>query len=579
MRHLRVALALATVVLALPPSATAAGVFDPVGDCIHNFAAWPSNTTAPTDGFLVHAPSTVRQPGAEATAQALRAHNVVGTYLAGLQIPALTLPGQSGPYPIFLDPDYVVPDSDGLTEKMCEPPGSAVVVNGDLAPPGRRDAVVAHELFHAGQFVAAGKVIGGSWWGEATATWAETLFGFRDPEGFLPAFADHPELALDDVAPANTNHRYGAYVFVQWLMRNGVRWGSIKTSFASIGGGLAPTPAASGAFGGAGVFGRELASFWADMTRDVPTFGRQAKMTPGSIPMGGHSFHVSLAPKLGARLLALKVPAGAGRTELIVDTVPANVEVWVNLGEADGFERIGSGDDLHEHFCAASHHLKGWRTVPPSGQLRVAIVSTGPAAPGAASLNIDTIADAKPCPHQREIRLGAAIGDLRLGMSRSQAARVAKPGKAHSYPIGSPFGKLTVIAYREHRGGGLVTALFLKKRIALLWETNQQLYATRAGIEVAEFRNKVEYPGSTKSDIVDAYGVACDVAAHAPNGDPDHWRCRDTGPAAGRFTIFGVVTEGCDITVDDCGLPRDDYVLGIGVATRLGAKLTRFVGL
>ena len=47
----------------------------------------------------------------------------------------------------------------------------------------------------------------------------------------------------------------------------------------------------------------------------------------------------------------------------------------------------------------------------------------------------------------------------------------------------------------------------------------------------------------------------------------------------GAWHRFGLVQQGCDITVDPCGLPRDDYVLAIGVATRKGAQLTRFVGL
>lgn len=77
------------------------------------------------------------------------------------------------------------------------------------------DAVLCHEFFHALEDTLAPGGAAGTWFGEASATWAETVYvpAAKDAAGFFQDFQKQ-ETSLNSTAG---NHEYGAFLWLLWL--------------------------------------------------------------------------------------------------------------------------------------------------------------------------------------------------------------------------------------------------------------------------------------------------------------------------------------------------------------------------
>jgi hypothetical protein len=154
-------------------------------DCIHGApAGWVTAPAQPSDQFVVWAPPAYVKL-AEDAAKTIRGKNFFGYYESKLNIAHLGFANQaaSGRFEIFLDPDLrsALKNADGLTAKRCENPArEGIDIYAGINDDEVFHAAIAHELFHAAQSQVAGD-FDDNWWFEATATWAETRFGYSTP--------------------------------------------------------------------------------------------------------------------------------------------------------------------------------------------------------------------------------------------------------------------------------------------------------------------------------------------------------------------------------------------------------------
>ncbi len=80
---------------------------------------------------------------------------------------------------------------------------------------------LAHELFHAFQYVYDYDDTRDNWWSEATAVWAEDyIYPIVNSEhGWLPRFIPHPTTQADKETPPSAHH-YGAYILPYFITLN-----------------------------------------------------------------------------------------------------------------------------------------------------------------------------------------------------------------------------------------------------------------------------------------------------------------------------------------------------------------------
>jgi hypothetical protein len=114
---------------------------------------------------------------------------------------------------------FNVEDNFGETSPMAvdNKPNFVILIN-ERMPSGSFDATLCHEFFHTLEDTVAPGDAAGSWLGEASATWAETIYVPKSTDAalFFPSFQKQ-ETSLNSTAG---NHQYGAFVWLLWVTQD-----------------------------------------------------------------------------------------------------------------------------------------------------------------------------------------------------------------------------------------------------------------------------------------------------------------------------------------------------------------------
>jgi len=576
--------------------AAGASLYDPKANCIHGaLLAWVEAPAKKGDQFTVWAPPAYAKLASDAASE-IRSKDFFGYYEDKLHISSLGYPGQGNSFDIYLDPDLqqALPQADGVNAPRCEYPGrDAVDVQAGIKDTEVFHATLAHELFHAAQAQLGGHFTD-NWWYEATATWAETRFGYQTPvpRAFSTEVTDHPRLPMDQFGKAidgTEAHEYGAWTFVAWLFsRNKIDWTAMRDSFIKAAHADA-TPIIDQLLNPSSI-GDEVASYWADHLNKLPHFGPTAHITVIHDSHPTHVYHVKTAPYLGAKTGAVDPAPGKKQMVLIVKKPLADVQVWIKTGENNNdLLRVEPGKTFEETFCRAGATAGSYDL--PKGGVRIAMTTTGKNPPPTVDMKV--ITSEERCAKEIVVTPGIAIGTLHLGMTVHEAKAAAPrhhliPGRYHT-----PFGTWRSGAFNVD--GELVIAEFLDGRIAVLiapapWDTRVR---TTTGIRIAKFHlpryipgtddlaTPVILPGSTLAQFGEAH---CAPLKQDTNPSRYCWR---EGPPT-RYTIAvaflvdpcpvdaGEKTPDNDSDVPICDYPKDWYVGDLGVATSRGLKLVHW---
>jgi hypothetical protein len=559
----------------VPATASAASIYDAPSDCVNPPPAnWITAPSHNGDQFVVHAPPGEAGLAADA-AHEIRTRDFFGVYEDRLGLTALGYPGQSGQFDVYLDPDLSssLPQAAGVNAPMCTNASrDAVDVLSKLSSADEFHATLAHELFHAAQARLGGN-FANNWFYEATATWAETRFGYDDPKGFSTLVTDNPKLPMDqfkDASDGTKAHEYGAWTFIAWLFsRKKIDWPTMKNLFT--GSAHSPTtPLLDAVLHLSGTtFGDEVASFWADHTNPKPKFGPKTKVKPDVISAEEDTLKIKLAPYLGARVGAFKLAPQRHQMVVIIHKLPAGVQVWLNVGKGQ-FLVLREGDSLNDTFCRGET-TGGSYQLQKGGVLPVAITSTSESAP--ATLKVKLFTSSKLCPKPLKIQPGLAVGPLHLGMSLHAADQALSKRTALHGPVPTPYGAYTVADYREAKGAGAIAG-FLNGRIAFLFVESPQ-FETTTGIRTLTLLppilgGQAFVPGSLVGDLG---GKHC---ASVGSNEPPSLYCWKEGPKTRYTLVAGSYADPCPRLGDEpppCTFPVKDYAWGIAVATSRGLKL------
>jgi hypothetical protein len=557
-------------------------------------SGWTSAPILPSDQFIVQGPK-VYLKDLEDAAEEIRSQDFFGTYEQKLNIPRLGYPGQTGKLPIYIDPllPNEVPNADGYNTQLCNSPNTNVIVV-DPATASNKDtfhATLAHELFHAAQAELGGH-FKDNWWYEATATWAETQFGYQDARSYSTTVTGHPDLPIDSFAPAvdgAKQHEYGAWTFVAWLFsRHKINWSRMRESFMQAAQTDA-TPVIDNLLQDVNSdVGDEVASYWADHTNVLPQFGPTAKMTSAKASDWTENDVFPAANPLAARVVKIHPTATVRQLVVIVHKLGAGEQAWIRT-DKDQYWRIESGDSFNEAFCRTGA-TAGSLPFPDTGDVRIAITSLNKKAN--AEIKIKLIGSKDACPKQLIIQPGLAMGELHLGMTIAEA-EAAAPRHHLFHGVPTPLGEWRPGAFNVH--DALVIAEFLDGRIAALF-TESFRARTTTGIRILEFQlphypagsddsdRPIIIPGSTMSEFG---GGHCHTLE---NKNPPTMFCRREGPSS-RYTLaLAGQFDPCptdarpddhddDVDTPPCSYPKDFYVGGIAVATKKGLTLLEHLGL
>lgn len=370
------------------------GIFNAQRNCINYKTTLPSVRGS---NFVVYSPPSAAGV-ARTVAGIIRTKNVIGVYESGLRIPSLLQPGQPAPFPIFVDPSLLQETggaADGETARLCQHiTWAALAIQGTLKG-DTLAGVIYHELFHVAQFaLLKSPPVFDNWWFEATATAAEPWFGSQDPVKYVPSLTSNPNLPIDKLG---MNHEYGAFLFVQWIMESASMpsakgWAFLRASIGSVAShkpawndglndALATLPTSAPCPSPETLLACQVASFWADETNTSPRFGPPAKLTSREIiDQPSQTIQDSPAPQLGAEIISLAPASEENKMEVMISSVPAGVEVWVNLGSGQ-LKRLAPGQDFDETFCRGGQQAEGTYPLPKTGDVRLAMTTTDTGAP------------------------------------------------------------------------------------------------------------------------------------------------------------------------------------------------------
>ena len=577
MRRGCIVIGLAIALMGIAPGlAWAASLYVPNSDCIHTApAGWITVPSKSSDQFVVHAPAAYAKRAADA-ANEIRANKFFGYYKTQLNLGALGYSGQTAPVEVDLDPELraALPNADGVNASSCED-GSrdAVDVYAGITSADGFHATLAHELFHAAQ-ARLGNNFTDNWFYEATATWAETRFGYADPQGFSTQVTEHPGVAMDAFKPVADGveaHEYGAWTFVAWLFsRKKIDWSDMRKVFAASAH-ADPTPILDGLLSKTTV-ADEVASFWADHTNAKPKFGPKTPITPTVVAQETDSFTLPTAPYLAARLPAFKLAPSRKQLVVVIHKLAPGLQVWLNLGGGE-FITLHEGESMNDTFCRGEA-TAGSYALPKNGVLPLAITTTAKSAP--ADLKLKFFTSSKPCPKPLIIQPGLAVGPLHLGMSLHAADQALPKRTPLNGPVPTPYGAYTVADYREAAGAGAIAG-FLDGRIAFLFVESPK-FATTTHIHTLTILPPI--PGAQAfipASLVGQLGSK-HCAPIADKSVPSQY-CWKEGPKTRYTAVMASNADPCprfDDQPPPCTFPADDYVWGIAVATSKGLKLLHF---
>ena len=534
---------------AAPTAQAAASIYNSGSQCIGATpAGWTSAPVLPGDRAIVWSPPALHAEAVD-IAHEVRAKAIIAGYESKLSIAAIGFPGQPGPFPIYVDPNFhtASPGAEGIFARRCLTPSTSAIVMDTTVEANLDDRhdTVAHELFHAAQAGVVGGPISGNWWYEATATWAAARLGYKASLGFSHYVTDHPEQPMDafvGVAEGSSSHQYGAWTFVAWLYSRGLLgYPGLKQSLHDVNNVNPPTPVLATQIGPA-TFASAVASYWGDHTRDVPKFGPRAKITILPVAANTHTLSVPTAAQYGARVIGVRAPTKTGIMQFHIRPLGPGLEAYVNVGHG-ALEHLVSGQGYSETFCFGGAK-PGTAGMPKGGEVRVAITTVGTSAP--TPVKIDTTVSAQQCPQNLVVVPGLAIGALHIGMTRSQA-------RAASHET-SYVGHSSVLCptcawgYYKPITGRSVTAVYAHGRIATLWAYGQQGFITTGGITLTDLASTLapgaQFPdpvGSPEKELQGAHPSTCKALDHEKH---PALQCQHNGPA-GRYTITQLAWISC----------------------------------
>jgi hypothetical protein len=570
-------------------AAAAASLYDPKANCIS--AAPPGWVRAPAkfgDQFTVWAPHGFAGRAADA-ANTIRTKGFFGYYETKLKISRLGYPNQTGNFDVFLDPLLAQADknADGVNASRCgDASTDAADVSATIPDAEVFHAAIAHELFHAAQAQLAAK-FDNNWWYEATATWAETQFGYDKPvpDAFSTSVTDLPLNPMDffSVAGDGTGaHQYGAWTFVAWLYsRHKLSWTELRDSFEQSAHTDA-TPVVDALLGSK--LADEVATYWADHLNTKPSFGPTAHMTLVKVSQKTDQFGIPTAKYLGAAPIAVKPSAAKQQMVLIIKKPGPGVQVWIKTGNGNkDLLRVPPGEGFNETFCRTGA-TPGSYDLPKPGEVRVAITSTAKTPPPLVHFKV--ITSPEPCPKKLLVIPGIAMGALHLGMTPAEASAAA-PRHHFFTTVPTPVGAWQPSAFNVD--GGLVVAEFLDGRIAALF-TESFRARTTTGIRNSalqlphfipgtdDYDRPTLIPGSTMSQFGGSHCVTIDTKP------PPFEYCWYQDPPT-RYTLAlasqvdpcpvdaGETSQDNDTDVPVCQYPKDWYVGALAVTTSKGFKL------
>ena len=583
----------AGMVLVGAQAAAAASLYNPTSDCISGApAGWVTAPPKPNDQFTVWAPPAYAGRAADAASE-IRAKKFFGYDESQLGISQLGFPGQTGLFDVFLDPalPQALKNADGVNAKRCENAAiDAVDVSAAIGNAEVFHAALAHELFHAAQAQRAGDYTN-NWWYEATATWAETKFGYEkpSPDGFSRSVTDQPLEPMDKFSQAvdgDDAHEYGAWTFVAWLMsRHKLSWTQLGESFAQANASTDPTPIVDGLLAASNTsVADEVASYWADHLNDKPSFGPTAHMTPVMVSQKTDEFSFPPAAYLGADPFAIKPAPDKQQIVVIVKKPPPGVQVWIKTGDGNkDLMRVAAGTSFDETFCR-SGATPGSYQLPKSGAVRIAMTTTSKTAPPPVKFKV--ITSTEPCPKKILVIPGIAIGSLHLGMTVAEAQAAAhRHHLFHAVP--TPLGSWQPGAFNVD--GALVIAEFLDGRIAVLFTGNYRARTT-TGIRISALQLPHYMPGTDDlagptlipGSTIGEFGTK--HCTTLPGKNPPNEYCWYQDPPT-RYTVaLAGEVDPCPVDAnpndhdDDpdvpvCDYQKDWYLGGLAVATTKGLAL------
>ena len=536
--------------LASAPAAHAAtSIYNSGSQCIEAAPkSWSAAPVLPGDRAIVWSPPALHTEALD-IAHEIRVKAMIAGYESKLSISSIGFPGQAGPFPIYIDPNFhtAVPGAEGIFAKRCSTPATSAIVMDTTVAANLDDQhdTVAHELFHAAQAAVIGGNVNGNWWYEATATWAAARLGYTSSLNFSHYVTDHPEQPMDtfnSVAENSASHQYGAWTFVAWLFSRGLLgYPGLKQSIHDVNNVVPPTPVLATQIGPAN-FASAVASYWGDHTRDVPQFGPRAKISILPVSVNSHTVSVQPAAQYGARVVGIRPPTKTGIMQFHIRPLGAGLEAFINVGHG-ALEHLVSGQDYTETFCFGGAK-PGTAGMPKGGEVRVALTTVGKSAP--TPMTIDTTVSAQQCPQNLVIVPGLAIGALHIGMTRTQA-RAASHETSY---VGHPSLPCPTCAWGYYRPvtGRSVTAVYAHGRIATLWAYGQQGFITTGGITLTDLASTLapgaQFPdpvGSSEKELLAAHPSTCKAIDHESH---PALQCLHTGPA-GRYTITQLAWISC----------------------------------
>ena len=446
--------------LSMPLAQAAQPIYSKTGNCINYQTSLPSVTGA---DFRVFSPKSA-SAAAKAVANVIRAHDVFGVYERGLGISSLNQSRQTGKFPVFVDPGLrgQLGSVDGVTDNLCQHHDWEAV---DIYPNLGSDelaATVYHELFHAAQgAVLRNANFQDNWWFEATATAAEAWFGSNQHKSYDSEVIDHPGFPMDRFDGAkNGAHEYGAYLFVQWVLKSATmptssQWAflrrSIVTTYAGkpnwdqgLDNALSDLSSPSPCDDSIPRIACDIASFWGDETKPKPSFAKTASLRSLPIDPDTTEFTLPSTDLYSALTVALKPAKDQNQVQLVVPTLPAGVEVWIYLGKGK-LEQVKAGQRFDKTFCRTGE-IENSVPLPETGDIRIAMTTTEK---GGAHKDIDfkteaSTAECKPGYGIKVIQQSVNDGGTTVADFTSLTCKVTKSGNTQAFTASGKSGAYTL---------------------------------------------------------------------------------------------------------------------------------------
>jgi len=521
--------------------------------------------------------------------------SVFKTYEEVLGITSLLQPGENTlplvggehPFPIFIDPG--LGDDASIFAPLCTHTSwGALVVSSHVKDVEHADATMYFALFQAAQYAFLQELgdPGPNWWFLATAAAATAWLDAKIPATYDTSLTNHPETAMD--GESISGHELGAYRFVQWVIDSSGVPGSkgsqfLRDSIEKVKE-MGPADGVSTAIQDdtGQTIADQVGSFWEDHTNPKPKFGPTGLLEMDPVDQPAQTITLNPATKLGAVLAALKPAKQAQQMQVVVDQLPADVELYLNNGDGT-YLKMSPGASIDKLFCRTGYS-PGARRLPKTGDVRIAVTTTGDNPP--ASVDVKVLTSTTACPKQFVVVPGLEAGPFYLGMTMKNAGKVVKPhscGRVITAPGGINIQTCEYVLAPQ----ATVLATFLNGKIGVL-QAGGQAFATTTGI-ATQYLTGALVPnadggccaepeivaGSTEQDFVKtAANIHCEDigSGRAPNH-----LCAYTDSQGLRYTFAVTQLETCtddERTDGQCFWPGDGYYVGsIGVATQQGAEV------